>query len=194
MSKLSVLERFESKFVKSDGCWLWQAGHFSNGYGSFNVNGRDCRAQRMAWVLYVGAIPEGLFVLHRCDVRECVNPAHLFLGSAADNVTDMVQKSRQAHGDTHGSRTKPERLARGAAHGSRTKPERVARGDQNGARLHPERLTRGERQHLAKLTDQQVREIRAATDKTQRQLAKEYGVNQAGIQRIRTRKLWAHVA
>jgi hypothetical protein len=59
-------------------------------------------AHRFVWKLANGAIPDGLFVLHKCDNPICVNPHHLFLGTQADNMTDKTQKGRQAKGATHG--------------------------------------------------------------------------------------------
>jgi hypothetical protein len=75
---------------KRDECWLWQAGHFTHGYGSY----RQDYAHRIAWRLRYGPIPEGMCVLHRCDVMGCCNPRHLFLGTQADNLADMRAKGR----------------------------------------------------------------------------------------------------
>jgi hypothetical protein len=65
-----------------------------NGYGQFWMGDRLELAHRAAWLLFRGAIPEGLFMCHRCDVRSCVNPAHLFIGSAKDNMLDCSLKGR----------------------------------------------------------------------------------------------------
>lgn len=92
-------------------CWLWRGSLATNGYGKFATDS----AHRFVMKLTHGSIPEGAFVLHSCDVRHCVNPAHLRFGTQQDNVNDMVSRNRQAKGDTSGSRLYPERLARGIA-------------------------------------------------------------------------------
>jgi len=95
------LDRFMAKVERPDtrnSCWRWTAGLAGGGYGQFWIY--EARhaipAHRAAWLLMVGPIPPGLMVLHRCDVRECVNPEHLFLGTAADNTHDMMAKGRAA--------------------------------------------------------------------------------------------------
>ena len=95
--------RFESKFIKSDGdqCWFW-LGHLTNGYGRFTLNYKSCKAYRLSHELYIGPIPEGMHVLHKCDVRHCVNPSHLFLGTNQDNIADRQAKNRQAKGENQG--------------------------------------------------------------------------------------------
>ena len=95
---MSLLERFEKKFVRAspEECWLWTASKYPAGYGQIRVGGNMQGAHRVSYELYIGPIPEGLFVLHRCDVRPCVNHGHLFLGTNADNVADMYLKGRQA--------------------------------------------------------------------------------------------------
>lgn len=76
------------------GCWMWTGG-IVHGYGCWEVDGRRERAHRWAWELFVGPIPEGMHVLHRCDNPPCVNPNHLFLGTQTDNVQDMDAKGRR---------------------------------------------------------------------------------------------------
>lgn len=77
-----------------DGCWTW-TGARVRGYGQFQVRrGTTRRAHRVSWELANGAIPDDLYVLHRCDNRGCVRPDHLFLGDHLDNMRDAVQKGR----------------------------------------------------------------------------------------------------
>ena len=83
-----------AKGEKTDGCWLWTGATASYGYGKMMLDGETVRAHRAAYLLLVGPIPDGLYVLHRCDVRRCVNPAHLFLGTPSDNTKDMLAKGR----------------------------------------------------------------------------------------------------
>jgi hypothetical protein len=77
------------------GCWLWLSNRKSvGGYGILRVRGTQTMAHRYAYELTHGPIPEGLFVCHKCDVPACVNPDHLFLGTALDNTIDMIGKGR----------------------------------------------------------------------------------------------------
>jgi HNH endonuclease len=88
------VDNFWSKVDKSGECWLWTACRHVDGYGSFNLNKKNMRAHRLSWEMENGKIPAGLCVLHRCDVRLCVRPSHLFLGTKADNTQDMIKKGR----------------------------------------------------------------------------------------------------
>ena len=75
-------------------CWLWTGYTHKNGYGGIRVNQKQIKTHRYSYTLYRGPIPPGLLVLHSCDVRNCVNPRHLFLGTQKDNVQDMMHKGR----------------------------------------------------------------------------------------------------
>lgn len=93
---LTAKERIEefSIPVPESGCWLWTRHLAEGGYGSFGEGGKHHRAHRIAYEVYVGPIPEGMFVCHKCDTRSCCNPDHLFLGTQSDNIKDMYRKGR----------------------------------------------------------------------------------------------------
>lgn len=95
---------FWEKAKKTDSCWIWTAAT-SGGYGKFSTGRRKKQTQygahRFAWILKNGPIPNDLCVLHHCDNRLCVNPAHLFLGTRRDNADDMLAKGRSARGEKH---------------------------------------------------------------------------------------------
>ncbi len=78
-----------------ENCWLWSGSTSTDGYGQTVLRQKVQRAHRAAYEMFVGKIPQGLWVLHRCDTPLCCNPAHLFLGTCQDNVTDMIQKGRK---------------------------------------------------------------------------------------------------
>lgn len=86
-------QRFWDYATKGPDCWGW-TGHTSCGYGVITVPGGQMKAHRFSYELHNGPIPKGLHVLHRCDCPPCCNPAHLFLGTQADNVADMMAKDR----------------------------------------------------------------------------------------------------
>jgi hypothetical protein len=91
-------QRFWPKVDKSGDCWVWTASKNDRGYGHFGRGGRTVSAHRVAWELARGPIPEGLWVLHKCDNPPCVNPAHLFLGTPGDNARDREAKGRGNQG------------------------------------------------------------------------------------------------
>lgn len=94
----AFIARFFTKYSQSSGCWLWQAGCTPRGYGMVNLGRladgtqQTTYAHRVAYVLAHGDIPAGMVVMHSCDTPACVNPAHLSLGTQADNVSDGVRK------------------------------------------------------------------------------------------------------
>lgn len=99
-SNLTLAERFWSKVLKTETCWLWQRQVNNKGYGCLSMYRADkgrhypTYAHRVAWSLTNGPIPDGLNVLHHCDTPACVNPDHLFLGSQRDNMRDCRDKGR----------------------------------------------------------------------------------------------------
>lgn len=75
-------------------CVIWRGHKDDSGYGRVMRGGKLIRMHRLVWTVINGPIPQGMLVCHRCDVRACINPVHLFLGSNMDNVRDMVAKGR----------------------------------------------------------------------------------------------------
>ena len=146
-------QRFEGRFQKGPDCWNWLGGKWSNGYGRIR-NGLKGRllAHRVSYEIHIGPISDGLWVLHKCDNRACVNPEHLFLGTNLDNIRDMIAKRR------------------------------------NSPPPHP----RGEENVQSKLTSDQVRQIRI-DGRTERDIAKSFGVSKSLIGPIKHRKIWRHV-
>lgn len=169
----SLRERFAAKIDRNGPvpahrpelgpCHVWTAGCFDNGYGVFWLQGQNQKAHRVAFFLAHGRWPEPC-ACHHCDHRACVNPAHLFEGTNADNLADMLAKGRQAS------------------------------GDRNGMRMHPERRPRGEQQGNAKLAEQDVRDIRAnyaLGGVRQQDLAERFRVSQITISRVVRGASWA---
>lgn len=197
MPKLSAVDRFFAKVDKNgplpdqskphysglDKCWSWIGSTVSSGRagrGVFHFRGRQMMASRVSFAIANGDIPT-LWVLHKCDNPNCVNPRHLFLGTHRDNVDDMVSKGRQGKGDRHWAHMHPEWRARGDRHGSKT---------------HPFALPRGESHKHAKLNESDILEIRqrSATGERGRSLAKAFRTSTGNISRIINRIDWAHVA
>lgn len=96
---LSTHERFWKKVHKTGACWIWKGGIDWDGYGKFQYLGRNQHAHRVSYQLKNGDIPAGTVVRHSCDVRLCVNPEHLIIGTHVDNVRDRQQRNRQAKGE-----------------------------------------------------------------------------------------------
>lgn len=155
--------RFWKKVAKSkNGCWLWTASTL--GKNGYGQFSSNGKTRSAHRVAY--ALTRGdigeFCVLHRCDARLCVNPEHLFLGTLADNNADRAAKGRSSRGDAHYSRLHPEQLARGDANGN------------------------------AKLTEKDVRAIRASVN-LQHEIAAKFGVSLSQVNRIRRGEYWRHL-
>ena len=173
-----------------DECWLWLLSLKSSGYGQAFWEGRNRIAHQVAYeVANDMKFARGRIfdkntecVCHSCDNKICCNPNHLWLGTQKDNIKDRDQKGRRTRkaGDDHWSRINPDKVASGDRHGSHTKPERVARGERQGG---------------AKLSENDVRNIRArrANGEMCRFIADDYGVHRAHITSICKRVTWKHV-
>ena len=145
--------------LESDACWLWTGPRQSEGYGVVYWRGDRWYAHRLVWTLVSGAIQPGIQIMHRCGVRVCVRPEHLFSATAAEAGRYKAEQGL------------------------------MASGDRSPARLYPERWARGERQGSARLSDEQVAAIRAryaAGEAPITRLAREYGVGTSQIWRIVT--------
>jgi hypothetical protein len=146
----SLSKRFFSKIERTDACWNWTGIKWQSGYGDFRTykdnKSISTSAHRYSWELHFGEIPEGMYVLHKCDNRGCVNPEHLFLGTQKENIQDMVNKGRA-----------------------------------------PINALRGTESPKAKLTADQVREIRKLYENPTygfRKIAKMFGVSKHSISLI----------
>jgi len=165
------MQRFWAKVEKMPSeCWEWRGAGDNRGYGQVVYLGMKYKAHRFSWMLLHKTIPEGVMVLHKCDNRCCVNPDHLFLGTAKDNMQDCISKGRHRPGRAFGSL--------------------------NGTFTHPEKIKRGSEVNTAKLTESNVRDIRSKYIPeviTRRMLAAEYGVCKKTIDCILAYATWKHI-
>jgi len=182
--------RFWSKVDKTPGygprglCWLWRGATHANGYGNFRATPYkegNISAHIVSWFLKTGAWPpEGLFVLHGCDVRACVNNEDcLFLGTHTDNMQDMIAKGRGV------MQTNPAPVIARLKQWNEQHPTRPqTSGDRNGMRLHPASVLRGDKSPRMKLTEAQLQEciaLYATGQWTFKQLGTRYGVTGRAI-------------
>lgn len=167
------VETFWSKVDRSSECWLWTAGVDKDGYGKFAVTlprgsrpkQRHVRAHHFSYEQAHGVTSKGLVLMHACDTRRCVRPEHLRVGTQTENIADRDAKGRTARGKRSGAYTKPERVRRGASHGN------------------------------AKLSEADVRDIRAlrAAGSPIAEIARQFSVSRGHISFVVTGRGWKHV-
>jgi hypothetical protein len=156
----SFIDRFESMFEKSQGCWIWEGTVDGEGYGYLSMMNRRRRAARVSWELYnCREIPPGMIVLHSCDNPPCINPWHLSIGTQLDNMRDKVSKGRQAKGSLNGISKMPW----------------LVQGENNGS---------------CKFTLEQVEEIRECLRRGEKgpALSKKFGISTSHLSNIRNRR------
>lgn len=211
-------KRFWSKvnIGTQDECWWWTGYRFKAGYGQFSIRRRGYLAHRISYVISTGIdIPHGMLICHKCDNPPCVNPSHFFLGTTSDNIIDAVNKgilmgwsSRDGSGENNPRALITEEIAREiyAAEGncheiadrygvSHHTVWGIKSGNTWTHLFNKRALTprpRGTSVKLAKLTEQQVREIRELSG-THREIGKMYGVSKTSVRLIKLRRTWAHV-
>lgn len=109
--KLKLLSRMvEESGPLHTPCWIWAGG--TSDYGTIWWEGRPWSVHRASWLVHVGPIPDGLCVCHKCDVKRCINPTHLFIGTDQDNVDDWVAKGHHRNGKGRPRLVTPEQTTR----------------------------------------------------------------------------------
>lgn len=211
-------KRFYSLFDKSEGCWIWKGKLNTGGYGKYGYN---TNAHRKMYEYEFGPIPKGMQVCHTCDVRKCVNPDHLFLGTITDNQKDKVKKNRQAKGSQIANSILTEEIVlevrkmRLAGNMYKKISEKfkiswdlVKRICQNTQWKHVplgeetrkikrsyKNPLKGSQRHNSKLTEEQVKEIRSLLNEGKRliDIAKQFNISISNVCDIRYKRTWSHV-
>lgn len=169
---MTIEEKFWAGVKKEpNGCWLWVTGKSDTGYGEMHQGAGlpKISTHRFSWELHFGRIPEGMCVLHKCDVRACVRPDHLFLGTRRDNSHDARSKGR----------LEPQRQTF----------KRLWREKWSGVRC-------GENIHCSKLTAEKVRIIRklhSGKQHTLKQISEMFGISSSTVLDTVRMRTWKHI-
>lgn len=219
LEKVFKLEDIISPHVNTP-CWLWTGKPGSFGYGHIHCDGILCMAHRLSWIINKGNIPKGLSVLHRCDIRNCIRPSHLFLGTYLDNFHDAVKKGRwkAGFGEAVGTSKLTAHLVQKIRYEYRdTKATQKQIGDKYGVTeecikliidgkswkraggptgFKVDKKVRGERVKGAKLTDEKVKTIWINFHNGIKGyiIAKMLGVPRGSVYGVLSGKYWKHVA
>lgn len=194
------------------GCWIWNGGKSKKtGYGCFTYNNKSHSAHRASWKLFNGEIKNGLCVCHKCDVRLCVNPNHLFLGTHKDNMQDCKKKGRlKSHIGVKNNSCKLDVLS--VLEIARSKEtsvylskkyninRKMVTNIKNGYSWghltgiqHKKKINRfGSNAPISKLTEDQVLEI-AKSVELRKITAKKYNVSKSTVQHIQLGSTWSHL-
>ena len=115
------------KILIGDECWIWTGGNDGNGYGRTHSDGVEVYCHRLAYEKFIGPIPAGMHVLHKCDNPSCSNPSHLFLGKQRENNRDAMSKLRSVHFGKKWSGPRKEWMAKSTLvrHSSKLNPDLV---------------------------------------------------------------------
>jgi len=166
-----AVERFLDKvdFNAPNDCWEWVGAQKPRGYGNLRFQKTYYLAHRFSYGIYKGDVPEDKLVCHTCDNPSCVNPNHLFLGTAKDNTQDMIEKGRDGFDKNR------------------------ATGQDNGQNTHPENRCYGERNGNSQPTWDDVDEMRQRHEQenlTYAQLADEYNITPSAVGFIIRKERW----
>lgn len=215
--KINSRKIFDSNIQKTETCWLWTGCINKSGYGKIGT--KDI-ASRRAYKYFIGEIPKGLQVCHKCDNRACVNPSHLFLGTIGDNMRDRTSKNRQAKGSKIGNSIVTEEtvleirrmrisgleyqviadkfkigwdLTRKICKNEGWK--HVALGEESRKVKQVRRVAIGSQCGQAKLNEEQVIEIKEMFKSgiRSKEIADLFGVSQATICDIKSKRTWKHL-
>jgi Homeodomain-like domain/NUMOD3 motif len=189
--RLAPLLEYNAYLDEGNGCWLAKKNKL-RGYGRFKFRGHRIRIHRLSFAVFNKDFDDTLLVLHRCDVKHCYNPEHLFLGTNDDNMADMVTKGRQAKGERHYMFGKPGPML------GRTGDKHPTFGKKVAGERHPmfgKHHSAGEKNGMVKLREQQIFEIlvRHQEGLSYHEIAKDYGVNHKTIYKIVSGKRWKHL-